>query len=1399
MDRFQAFSQLRACVALLTLGFVATAYADELRFDQKYIERIKQSQETARLSVDSFGEQVNLKDGGVVFNWTDIDIAGNSKLPVRLQRSIVVEDQGVGRSGKLGGFGVGGSLDVPYLKGIFSPDGWQVYGSSPNSRCSQPAQPPNYNQLTAVDYASGNWLHIPGSNEQQMLMDPASQLPAPGDGTRYPWITKGFWRFSCLANTKNGYPGEGFVALSPEGDKYYFDWVVSKIHSGLSKQVGNLNGSLSMPRLAVFFLATRVEDRFGNWVTYTYNGDQLSRIDASDGRYILVTGTSGDNITSVRSSIGTWTYAYGDQSLVVNQPDNAQSRYVQTGLMDITPLESELFYENPPQCEPPAESAGGFTYAVTLPSNATATYIFSVRRHFRSNIYKICNAGLVPKTQLVSYEYLTTPNFSDTFTLLSKSISGPGLPTMQWSYTYDIGSQGGPFQQDCQRPTFQCHKYVQTEVRGPDNDFKRYTFGVLYNVNEGWDLGVETGSITTSSSGDTANILSKSENEYIGNEEVANQPFPSFVGSGHGANSDDQSIAGLRPLKRTTITQDGGTFQMAVNSYDVFARPTSVTRSSAFNTRSEATAYYDNVNLWVIGQIASVTKTAPGDAQEMYASTYDAATALPTRFSRFGKTIQSVAYNADGTVSRVNDGNGNATSLSGWKRGLPQGITYADGSSDSAVIDDRGLISSATDENGYTTSYTYDAMGRLTSITYPWGDTVDWATTGLTFEQVNVAEFGLPAGHWRHTVSTGNATKITYLDGLWRPVLTQEYDAANIDGTRRFDRFIYDHQGHTLFASYPGTSDQLSTGTWTQYNALGRPTSVSHDSEQGLLTTKTEYLSAYQMRVTDPRGNQTLSGYQVFDQPGYDAPVWIQHSEGANTDINRDIFGKPLSIRRRNADGTVSVTRSYVYDTYQQLCKTVEPETGATAKGYDAAGNLVWSAAGLSLPSTSSCDADAAFASGRRVDRSYDVRNRIKTLNFPDGNGNQTWSYWPDGLVKQITTINNGIPTYNSYTYNKRRLLIGESQDQADGETWAMGYAYDANGHLAAHRYPSGQTVDYAPNALGQPTQAGSYATGVSYYPNGAIKQFNYGNGIVHTLTQNARQLPDTSQDAYGGIAFLNDGYDYDAGGNVASISDGATGRNQRGNRNMAYDGLDRLTSAVSPMFGTASYSYDALDNLTHVVAPGRDHYYCYDVNWQLANVKTGGCGGSTVIGMSYDPQGNLNNKNGQGFEFDYGNRLRQATGKETYRYDGNGRRTLAIQNAGNIGSLYDQAGALRYQKNQRQSKATDYILLGGSLVAEADWPLGQTSLVKDYLSWGAVAGATRYLVEESVDGVTWTSIYDGNQTNWTSLARSSGSYSYRVTACTANGPCSTVPNVNYIQGSAIDIVPLLYQLLLNS
>lgn len=56
----------------------------------------------------------------------------------------------------------------------------------------------------------------------------------------------------------------------------------------------------------------------------------------------------------------------------------------------------------------------------------------------------------------------------------------------------------------------------------------------------------------------------------------------------------------------------------------------------------------------------------------------------------------------------------------------------------------------------------------------------------------------------------------------------------------------------------------------------------------------------------------------------------------------------------------------------------------------------------------------------------------------------------------------------------------------------------------------------------------------------------------------------------------------------------------------------------------------------------------------RLASVRN--TAGWAVMGIAYDAQGNLKNKNDQTCEFDTGNRLRGVTTKEYDRYDGPGR-----------------------------------------------------------------------------------------------------------------------------------------------
>ena len=780
-------------------------------------------------------------------------------------------------------------------------------------------------------------------------------------------------------------------------------------------------------------------------------------------------------------------------------------------------------------------------------------------------------------------------------------------------------------------------------------------------------------------------------------------------------------------------------------------------------SRTEAITYHDNTTKWVLGQTASVTCVASVPASTscdgddvLSQTTYDPTTALPTATYAFGKLQSSTTYYANGTVNTVKDGRNNTTSLSSWKRGIPQSIQYADGTSQSAVVNDNGWIDSVTDENGFSTAYTYDAMGRLSGITYPTGDTTAWANTTRSFVSVATAEYGIAAGHWRLTETTGNAVKITYYDGLWRPLLVREYDAANVAGTERFTRTVYDAEGHVSFQSYPSASSAPNTGIWTEYDALGRVTSVSQDSELGLLSTVTTYGPGFTTTVTNPRGHSTTTSYMTYDQPSTDWPVTVSAPEGQVTTISRDPYGKPTQLSRGG------ITRSYTYNGYQELCRSAEPETGATLFGYDAAGNLSWSAAGL--PGSQACSSTGTEGAivARKASRTYDARNRLSTLAFPDGNGNQSWTYTLDGLPETVTTVNGSASIMNAYSYNKRRLLTGESvTPDAVLSARAIGYGYNSLGQRITETTPDNVVLTYSVNALGQATgltasvaggAATTLASGASYYPNGAVKQFTYGNGIVHTMVQNARQLPSQSTDCAlaGTCAVANRKLDltfgFDANGNVTAITDGTTAGRQT--RSMGYDGLDRLTSTSSLMFGTAGYAYDTADNLAQVTVSGgsqpRTHYYCYSASTnRLDFVRTGAsCSTSpAAVALAYDVQGNLSVKNGASYTFDFGNRLRTTAGL-TYRYDGLGRRVRQDSAGGQLKySVYAQDGRVLWQRDEVAGKRINNAYFAGSLLAEVSRPLASDTVTLSYFHTDALGSP---IAKSNASGaITETSEYE--------------------------------------------------------
>jgi RHS repeat-associated protein len=1347
--------------ALFFVLWTPSVVAQSMSWGEDYAKVVRGRELVESLTDASFGDQVSLYDGSTRFAVTDVSVPGNNALPVAFSRTWDLQNHGLSQQ-----VVADWSIDVPNLNGIFAgSNGW------PAQRCTQAAapptitsgSPPNYLVLHARQYWNGYRLEVPGSTGGLLLAkssDPKLRLPAASLGAVSPWTTKDGWYFACLPSVRRG-QGEGFIGFSPDGKKYTFDWIVEDTHRAIPKRGFQPDFYFIVQRKLVRIYATKVEDRFGNWVQYEWLGDRLQRIYSSDGRQISLAYDAAQRLSTVSTNGRVWTYryqVYGNPQVdshylsEVVLPDGSAWRYdasqfirrivYKKGTIDDPNRDGEGFIlRNSGYCNfDRVFSGGGGIYSVTHPSGARARYAFSPMRHGRKNVPENCmDTGDTPRGASNFY-----PLHHDALTVTEKTVDGAGLPTLSYQYVYSgidpgYAMTGDPTHNQIINAT-PVPNYKTVKVVGPDGTEVTHVFGRDYDLNEGRLFRVETRK---------SGVLYESlVNEYLPESEVPSQNFPGRAGNSLLVTDSWMMSSAIRPVNFTRITRDGVNFDYRVSIFDAFARPASITKSSSLGfARSEVIEYYDDLDLWVIGLERRRTSLNSGPNGEIPSSSMIVSEieysplAQPWKVYSFGKHQQTLTYNPEGTIATIMDGSGNAVALLNWKRGIPQLIRHPatpeapQGATESATVDDNGWITSVTDEVDAVTGYGYDAMGRLASIVPPIGDSLaspsaggNYYSTTRNFRALNASDWkpaGVLDGQWRLYEETGNSATITYMDALWRPVLKHEYDAQNVGPSLRASKTRYDTSGRVSFQSFP-SSDVVpgETGIRTFYDALDRVTRVEQDSEHGVIATTTQYLPGLKTLVTNPKGLSTTTSFMAWDQPAYDFPILSEQPEGKVIQIGRHPqFGWPLSLTQRNSTSTLSATRRYVYQANGLLCKTIEPEIGATVYGYDYAGNLTKSASGLQdFNDINACNHAEAWASGRAVDRVYDARNRLTHLIFPNGLGNQIWTYEKDSLPKSVTAYNNAgnaTPVITTYAYNNRRLLVGETLAQPGWYSWSVGYAYDGYGHLSTQTYPTGLVVDYAPNPLGQPTKAGTYASGAQYYPNGALIQFTYGNGIVHTMIQNARQLPARSTSSSNALDL---GYFYDNNGNVTHIAD--HGRGSHFHRWMEYDNLDRLTGAGSVNFGGDHWhrmTYDALDNLKSWKLAGVKDYaeYVYDAqNHRLTSIRN--TAGATVVGFAYDPQGNLQNKNGQGYQFDFGNRLRDVAGKENYRYDGLGRRVLAWQYptpakpSGTVTlSQYTQSGQIIYQEDHDRSTAMEHIYLAGSIIAtrEPNWATGQVGL----------------------------------------------------------------------------------------
>lgn len=929
---------------------------------EEYGKRVKSSASVGALGPDLFGDQVSMSDGSLSFSVTDVSLAGNNALPVAFTRTFKVRNSN--ESHTYNDFSMEDwEIDLPNISGVFASEWIVANSATPNQRCSvapgnaggPPAVWVGDIQFESKDFWQGHNLSLPSGGGELLLL-PAGR-PLPTAGGPYHWVTNDQTRVACLPSIRNwSEGGEGFLATTPDGTRYWFDWmgqtrepelIGTKSHIVTpwpNKHVIHIRELQARRRNTLY--PTRVEDRFGNTVEYEYTNarDQpvrLTQIKSSDGRQIRIgynTAGAVSAVTTGTTDTRTWKYEYAgvnsfDHTLTgVIQPDgsrwnisfaNLLAANVEYHVTDNQEIEFRSCTKHPAVIEPRV-----FHGSVTHPSGAKGEFTLNVVAHRRTNVPVLCDNFTSPNN-IKSDDLAIWPLYHHGLSLAKKRITGPGLTPLEWDYSYFSTREGAYYpgdasaefpvctdsNVDCSVPrcvSDDCAGASTTTVTDANGDWIRHSYGNSYRYNEGKLLSIEVGTGNAPALRSTVNTYDLSQ---------ADKAYPARFGISPRSGWEGFTSAYHRPQLSKIVHQDGATFSRATYSFDQFANPLSVASSSSLGfSRTQSTVYHHNFSKWVLGQVASsaIDGVVTGE------TSYDPVTALPIRSTSFGKLQHTLSYRSDGTLAAVTDGRDLTTALSSWKRGIPQLIEHPDGTTQSAIVDDRGWMSSIADENGFRTCFTYDVMGRTASVTYPAetraticdraassrqrpsnkpsGIVKSWNPTTQAFESVGSSEFGIAAGHWRQTVSTGNAQKLTYFDALWRPLLTHEYDSADEAGTQRFQQNTYDHAGRVSFASYPGSTSSPGTGIWTEYDALGRVTSVAQDSELGALITLTKYGPGLQTQVTNPRGFTTTTQYQAWDVPGYDLPVRMDAPESAATEIVRDVFGKPLEIKRGEAN-----------------------------------------------------------------------------------------------------------------------------------------------------------------------------------------------------------------------------------------------------------------------------------------------------------------------------------------------------------------------------------------------------------------------------------------------------------------------------------------------------------------
>ncbi|HAP74494.1 MAG TPA: hypothetical protein DCR14_00235 [Acidimicrobiaceae bacterium] len=448
------------------------------------------------------------------------------------------------------------------------------------------------------------------------------------------------------------------------------------------------------------------------------------------------------------------------------------------------------------------------------------------------------------------------------------------------------------------------------------------------------------------------------------------------------------------------------------------------------------------------------------------------------------------------------------------------------GAANTATYDQLGRMTSSTEvvRNGtstpdqFTTSYTYDWAGRVTSVTDPEGRTSSqvWSPAGDLLAvtdpdgHTSVNEFNARGQAVRSTDPLGRSTRITY-DLAGRAVHSGAFSAAGTEvvGTS----YTYDANGNVL-------SSQALVGppTTYAYDIANQLTSVTQPVAAGtnIVTSYGYDIAGRPTRTVDGNGSEWWTTYNVWG-------------------FEESRIEPATSSHPALADRTFSVA----YDIAGAVARTNEPGGVTVVNTFDQLGRLTSQVGGVGATRTFEYDLagrpTGMWANGTNLAFTYNDRGQLTAAS--GSGGTSSFTYHPAGALASRTD-SVGVTQFN---WNNRGLL-NSLVDPLTGTSHA--YTYNAAGQL---------TTDVATTGSDTVTRT------VSYDAIGRVSS---------DVTESA------------GDVLTQVAYTYDGAGNLSSKVVGPAGRAGAGTNSYGYDWAGRLTSWTDPSNTTIGYAYDGNGNL---------------------------------------------------------------------------------------------------------------------------------------------------------------------------------------------------------------------------